>query len=117
MTRLRWRALNRGHRMNWLISFLDSISQAVGRVMPVRVNGRWRPFTLNANESISGAAHRWASAGKFHQVRTVINALFFWEDDHCRSSYYADVLRAIATVREAGYTVQPAGFESVKEQV
>jgi hypothetical protein len=101
--------------MNWLISVIDTWSQAIGRLIPVRVDGKWRPFTDNANESISGAAHRWSVVGRFLWVRRVINAAAFWEDDHCRSSYYNDVLRGVETARAAGYVIHPAGFESVKE--
>jgi prepilin-type processing-associated H-X9-DG protein len=41
----------------------------------------------HANESISGRAHRepWPRA------KRVINALFFWQVDHCKSAYMNDV--------------------------
>lgn len=52
----------------------------------------------NANESISGRAHRcgWKRTEKF------INALFnVIEKDHCKLSYEADLLRAKQTLDQA----------------
>ena len=48
----------------------------------------------DANESISGRAYRqdWA-------IRKLINILFFWQEDHCKEAYFADVDRARALVQ------------------
>ena len=49
----------------------------------------------DANESISGRAYR---CGWFRTERA-INALLFWEPDHCRLAHQADVLRAQILVK------------------
>jgi hypothetical protein len=47
----------------------------------------------HANESISGRSHRMG-----WRLRHVINALFFWQEDHCRMAHEKDVERARATI-------------------
>ena len=46
----------------------------------------------DANESISGRSYRkgWTRAER------AINALLFWDADHCRSAFYRDLERARA---------------------
>ena len=41
-----------------------------------------------ADEALSAFAHR---RGGWR--RAVINALFFWQEDHCRDSYYSEMNR------------------------
>ena len=39
------------------------------------------------DESLSARAYRWDRDGKRSWPKKVINALFFWMKDHCKSSY------------------------------
>lgn len=49
-----------------------------------------------SNESISSKAHRMNLPR-----RKIINAVFFWQDDHCKMSFDKDVDRARQTLQEA----------------
>lgn len=55
-----------------------------------------RPDDTNANESISGRSYRegWKVA------QWMINALFFWQNDHCKQAYLKDVERAKALIQK-----------------
>lgn len=46
-----------------------------------------------ADETLSSRAHRVARNGGPPWPEKVINALFFWQDDHCRASYESERLR------------------------
>jgi hypothetical protein len=67
-------------RPNYFIRLLDATSQWLNVFL---LNG-------DVNESICGSALReeWKEPEKF------INKLVFWEADHCRVAYYADLARA-----------------------
>lgn len=39
------------------------------------------------DETLSSRAWRWELNGKRNWPRKVIDALFFWEKDHCKESY------------------------------
>lgn len=82
--------------MNWLVRSLDAVSQWVNVT-----------FLLgdNPNESISGRAWRLRHVGWGFMV-TLINCLFFWQPNHCQSSHYKDLQRALRVVKEAGYVVK-----------
>jgi hypothetical protein len=76
----------------YLIRIGDSISQLLNVTLL---------FGQNANESISGRSYRlgrtrwpWAT------LKTVINIIFFWQEDHCREAYFADLRRARQLVRD-----------------
>lgn len=71
------------NRPNILVRTFDAISQLANVVL---LNG-------DANESISGRSFRqsWKS-------EKVINFIIFWEKDHCKLAYYADLSRAKALV-------------------
>jgi hypothetical protein len=46
------------------------------------------------DETLSSYAHRLHQAGKpFGFLRDVINAIFFWQDDHCRMAWDEERLR------------------------
>lgn len=46
------------------------------------------------DETLSSRAHRMANRKKRWRVaEKVINALFFWEPDHCRIAYQAELAR------------------------
>jgi len=72
-------------------------------------------FGDNANESISGRAWRLRHQG-WRWVVFVINALFFGQKNHCQSSHYKDLQRAIRMAKDAGYTCYATGFDPVREQ-
>lgn len=44
----------------------------------------------DANESLSGRAYRQG----WTEIEAAINALVFWEQDHCRRAFEADLERA-----------------------
>jgi len=64
--------------MRWLIQTLIALDQLGNALL-----GGW------ADETLSAHAHR---AGWTWRKR-LINALFWWQDDHCRASYEAEVMR------------------------
>lgn len=72
-------------------------------------------FGDNANESISGRSWRLRHQGWGFAVK-IINAIFFRQSNHCQSSHYKDLQRAIRMAQDAGYIVHLPGFEPVKEQ-
>ena len=78
----------------WLVSVLDVLSALLGRLIWVKVDGRWRPWTDNGNESTSVAAARWAMLGKFVWAERAIDFLFPWEKNHCRQAFAKDYERA-----------------------
>ena len=45
-----------------------------------------------ADETLSARAHRQHRKGR-SLLRNVINALFFWQEDHCGESYAAEFAR------------------------
>jgi hypothetical protein len=58
----------------------------------------------NPNESLSGRAYRERKAAKYAYsfwwyMHLIINCLFWWQDNHCRAAYNADVARARELVR------------------
>jgi len=61
--------------MDYIAHFLSALSQLCNAL----IGG-------HSNESISGRSYRegWALA-------TVINAIFFWQSNHCRGAYHKDV--------------------------
>lgn len=46
-----------------------------------------------ADETISSRSHRAYVSGKRKWTRNVINALFFWQDDHCKEAYESELSR------------------------
>lgn len=46
-----------------------------------------------ADESISSRSHRAYVSGKRKWTRNVINALFFWQKDHCKEAYESEIER------------------------
>ena len=42
------------------------------------------------DETLSSRAYRWETAGICRWPRTVIDALFFWDTDHCRQSFESE---------------------------
>ena len=46
-----------------------------------------------ADETISSRSHRAYVSGKRKWTRNVINALFFWQEDHCKEAYESELNR------------------------
>lgn len=42
------------------------------------------------DESVSAHAYRWHRDGKRSWPYRVINAMFFWQKDHCKSAYHCE---------------------------
>ena len=87
--------------MDWLTRSFDAVSQWVNVTLL---------FGDNANESISGRAWRLRHQG-WGWVVAFINALFFGQTNHCQSSHYKDLQRAIRMAKDAGYTCYSPGFD------
>jgi hypothetical protein len=64
--------------MRWLLQVLIALDQLVNALC-----GGW------ADETLSAHAHR----ASWYWRKRAINALFFWQDDHCRGAYSAEVER------------------------
>lgn len=62
----------------------DALSQLVNVALLPDAHG------TDANESISGRAHRQ----RWHRLERVIDALVFWSPGHCARAYADDVKRA-----------------------
>lgn len=54
--------------------------------------------------STSAAAHMYQSHPAWRNRRRFINAVFFWQDDHCKAAFEADLNRALRRV-EAHFNV------------
>jgi hypothetical protein len=72
---------------------LFNIGDALSQLLQVTLAPRPRDTT--ANESMSGRCHRegWA-------LRHVIDAVFFWDPDHCRMAVLRDRDRAREYLRQ-----------------
>ena len=44
------------------------------------------------DETLSSRAWRWEASGKRSWPRKLIDAVFFWDRDHCRESYFSERL-------------------------
>ena len=47
-----------------------------------------------ADETISSRSHRAYVSGKRKWTRNVVNALFFWQKDHCKEAYESEIERS-----------------------
>jgi len=83
--------------VGWLISVGDAFSQLVGRLIPVRVNGKWQAYTRSPNESISGASRFYELEGHFSWPRKSIDAVakVLGDDDHCQKALMYDYWRSV----------------------
>ena len=50
-------------------------------------------FFFFSDETISSRSHRAYVTGKRKWARNVINALFFWQEDHCKEAYESELTR------------------------
>jgi len=78
-----------------IFKILDAVSQLGNVAWPF-----WDHTQTTANESISGRAHR-----ESRPLERWINALFFWQPDHCRKAFMADRQRAITAAGETRKTL------------
>lgn len=84
---------------DWFVSVFDAVSQFFGRLIFVRVDGKWTTYTRNANESISGASNWHADNGRWPWVEKLIDFVFWfisfgiWEK-HCLEARINDRSRA-----------------------
>lgn len=65
-----------------LKQFAISIDQTINTIF-----GGW------ADESISSRSHRLAEERGRPWPKRIINALFFWQEDHCREAYESEIER------------------------
>jgi len=77
--------------MNRLHNILDALSQLVNCVVLPRA------ADTNANESVSGRAHREG----WKKTERTINLLFFWDRPHCENAFKRDVDRAYKLVQQS----------------
>lgn len=88
-----------------MFSILDALSQLLGRLIPVRYDGRWHHYTRTANESISGASSWHAECGRWPWVEKAIDAAAYGitfaltlgrspQAQHCLKARVADRIRA-----------------------
>jgi len=70
------------------------IGDALSQLLNVSLS--WDHTATTSNESISSKGHRMNLPR-----RRFINALFFWQADHCKMSFDKDVDRARQTLRQA----------------
>ena len=63
---------------------LDQIPIAIDQLVNT-ICGGW------ADETISSRAYRMqGKSGKFAKLRKLIDTLFFWQDNHCRSAWESE---------------------------
>ena len=55
----------------------------------------WDVTTTNPNESISSRAYRLDT-----RLKSLINGIFFWQKDHCKSAYDYDLKLAYNLIRQ-----------------
>lgn len=80
--------------MNAMVDYFVRVGDALSQLVNVTLL-----FGKNANESISGRAYRQRNEyRRWYLAYKIINALFFFQDNHCRESYLNDLLRAQALV-------------------
>lgn len=46
-----------------------------------------------ADETLSSRAYRWSRNAQRHWPRKLIDALFFWQPNHCRAAYESEKKR------------------------
>lgn len=80
-----------------LFNYLVRVGDAVSQLLNVTVL-----MGNNPNESISGRSWRLRAEPGWKQLRIVIDWMFsWWEKDHCRGAYYADLTRAQMLLSQA----------------
>ena len=65
--------------MKYLKNLLIAIDQFINSLI-----GGW------PDETLSSRAYRWEHDGKRSWTRKLIDAIFFWEEKHCYTSYLSE---------------------------
>lgn len=65
--------------MNWFINIFSAFSQLLNSI----IGG-------NPNESVSGRAYRTRETQPWKSVYNAINAIVFWQEDHCKQAFMTD---------------------------
>ncbi len=47
-------------------------------------------FNGACDETLSARAHRLSIERERHWPKRILNAIFFWQDDHCKEAYYSE---------------------------
>jgi hypothetical protein len=63
-------------------------------------------FKGDMHTSTSAAAHMKQAHPAWRNRRRFINALFFWQDDHCKAAWEADFMRAVAKFQANAPAIQ-----------
>jgi hypothetical protein len=74
--------------MNSVKQFLIAVDQLLNTMLWFLPGGTW------ADETLSARAWRCRDSAPFTKMRPVIDRLFFWQSDHCKASYEAEIRRS-----------------------
>lgn len=66
---------------------MSQILIAFDQLLNTLIPGGW------ADETISSRSYRWSRSGTRHWPRKSIDALFFWQTDHCKQAYESELRR------------------------
>lgn len=66
--------------------YLENLAIAFGQLFNALFNGA-------CDETLSARAHRLSFGRERHWPKRILNAIFFWQDDHCKASYESEVFR------------------------
>lgn len=72
--------------IEWLKSYALQNALAEDQAWNARFGGM-------ADETLSARAHRMHAKGRRSWPRNLINALFFWQEDHCFEAYMSEMQR------------------------
>lgn len=81
-------------KLQSLFKYLIRIGDAVSQLLNVTFL-----FGQNANESISGRSYRLREQWFWWYMHLLINCLFFWQGNHCKAAYDADITKAHELIR------------------
>lgn len=70
-------AAEQGHAMNHFVQFIIAVDQLINAL-----------FLGWADETLSARA--WRKRYEWPVVYRLINALFFWQDNHCQNAYNSE---------------------------
>jgi hypothetical protein len=76
----------------YLINLSVLFSQAVNVII----------FSGHPDQTVSARAHLSQHKRKWRIARKVINGIFFWQEDHCYTSYKADLIMARWIIENEG---------------
>ncbi len=70
---------------DWLLGIAAWLSQGLNKIL---LNG-------SPDMTVSARCHLNRHRPNWNRARRVINAAFFWQDDHCKASFQSDVNYAV----------------------